>query len=279
MHRSYCSLSPIIASFSMLLVATAARSQEIVEKHDIPDFIFSRNHLSLSIMGGIAFRADAITTPYRYGVKTSHQVAFGGGINYHYNFNKDLSFITGLHMACPVRNLEYRIPKDAFNPPMSDDLFNNAGTAREAVFLVKIPATIEKRWFTNDKKYWNLGAGVSLVYTPLEGETLTATASYPNGQQVQYFYMSLQTNNNGKPWFNYHITGGHGIILKNYDLLVINLVGNLSRTKFLDGVYWFNVPGQPNVDGTYSAKGSYIGFSATYVRTGARLRKKQLKKG
>jgi len=102
-----------------MLASVIVSAQDPGSLKEESDLIFSRDHLSISIMGGMALKADVTAYPYKYQLGSSNRIAFGGGINYHCNFSRKLSLITGLHMVAPVRNMAYYIPKAEFDPRQS----------------------------------------------------------------------------------------------------------------------------------------------------------------
>lgn len=257
--------------YFLLFTAAPLAAQVPDNTDDLSEFIFSRNHLSVSIMGGIAMKAKVSTD--QYGLGSSNQIAFGGGINYHSNFNRNLSLIFGLHLAAPIRNIEYNIPKDEFSPPLDYDLFHNGGISQEVAFMLRLPVTMETRFFYGQNKFWNISGGVSLNYGELHEEHSTHIVEHDN-QAVNYFNTSLFTNNDNKPWLNYHFGGGHSWILRNKNLISAGLIANLSFTNFTRGNYTVEVPGKPLIEGDYSFKGSYIGFTLSYIFTGAKKRMK-----
>jgi hypothetical protein len=267
------------ANVLLCLFTVAAHAQsKSSEEFDDPDFIFSRNHFSFSIIAGKSGRAQVSSVPDRFSVGTSNCFAFGGGINHHYNINKNLSIVLGLHVAAPVRNFEYHVPGNEFNPSLGFDLDELGPTSTEAVFLLRLPLTVEKRWFNKKKGYWQAGIGASLNYSTWNEMESGAAILYPSpGGQRDYYTMLLQTNNNRKPWLNYHFTAGYGRILKNKDILNVGIIVNLSFTDFTKGTYVFHTDTSPDVTGTYKFKGSYAGITAGYVLTGARGRKMKLK--
>jgi hypothetical protein len=262
----------------LLNLTSHAQSRSSIDFDD-PEFIFSTNHFSFSLFGGLSGRAKTTYDSDRFQTGTSNCIAFGGGINYHYSIHKNFSAVFGLQVGVPVRNFEYRIPGDAFSPPLSHDIEEYGQTTTEAVFLLRAPVTIEGRLFNGKKKYWHCGVGASLVYGILEGETLGYQVQYPQpGQYTRVHNMSLQMNNNSKPWFNYHVTAGRGWVLKNQDILNVGLLFNLSMTDFITGTYTLETNTPPVVHGTYKFRGSYTGISAGYVLTSAWGRKVKIKK-
>jgi hypothetical protein len=266
---------PSLAALAALL-PFFLNAQRNGEPGEVNDFVFARNHFSVAIVGGMAVKAAITADPYKYKLGSSNQVAFGGGINYHQNFSRKLSLITGLHMIAPVRNMEYYISKDEFSPPMPYDLFHNKGISQTVVFLLRVPLILERRWFYGNNNYTYASAGVSLNYTPLQEEEEVHIAVDVNNQPRRYFYMLLQPNNNNKPWLNYHIGGGHAWMLKNKNFISAGIIANLSFTRFINGNFTMEVPGQPVVNGHYSFKGSYAGLTVCYIYTGVKKRLRKM---
>jgi hypothetical protein len=159
---------------------------------------------------------------------------------------------------------------------MPNDLFHIKGISRTAVFLLRIPVTMERRWFSGDDKYTYVSVGASLNYASLEEESERHLATDVNNQPTEYFYIRLQTNNNKKPWLNYHIGGGHAWMLKNKDFISAGIIANLSLTRFINGTFTMDIPGQPKVEGNYSFKGSYASLTVCYVYTGTKKRLRRL---
>jgi hypothetical protein len=250
--------------------STSMKSQSLLDDpREDYDLIFSRNHFSVSIMTGLSIKSTITANQNLYHPDASNQIAFGGGIDHHYNINKNLSIIAGLHLATVVRNFEYYIPANAFNPPYSSDVFESGPTSTEAVFLLRLPASVEYRFLGDKKRYWYLQGGASLMYAVLQEEEIGHFVVDANNQFTKVFSMELQTNNNNKPWLNYHIGGGHSWLLKNGTLITAGILANLSLKEFTKGNYKLGVPGQSLTEGSYTFRGSYIGLTGSYIFTGA----------
>ncbi len=258
-------------SFAFLLCSTIAAAQNSKASPNLTDIIFSRPHISLTIWGGLTGKSDVPAAPYKYQLGSSPMIAFGTGINYHLHIDKEWSLVGGIHLSTVARNFEYYIFKDEFVPAIDFDVFDNGGSSSEVYFLFRFPLSIEKRWW-NKHRYWTTGLGVSVNYGLLHQEEIWQRAYLQSGQVIEYGSMLLQTNNDFKPWLNYHASGGPGWVLKNKNLLSLQLLLNLSCTKFVKGDYTMTVPGQPVVGGRYGFKGSFAAISANYTLTGGRKR-------
>ena len=176
-----------------------------------------------------------------------------------------------------MRDIQYHIPGSAFNPPLSYDIRSIKPADKSGVVFFRVPFFIERRFFPKSARYWNIQLGISLLYSFMNEETYGATILEPN-RSIDYLYGTFTPNNNQKPWLNYHIGGGVNLILKNKDVLRLNLVGELSFTQFYRGTYSFTVPGNPLVKFDYGVTGSYIALEASYIRTKAKRKFKQLKR-
>lgn len=258
-----------------LLLSMERVSAQAVSDSIRNNFLFFKNHVSFSLMPAIVSNAST-EGGERYNIGSSPQFGFDIGINYHYNMGKCYSLIYGLHGGVLGRNIEFSIPKNEFNPSTEEDIFSNKAPSRDMdLSYFKIPIELERRW-VNAKKIWNASVGVSVLYSFQNGGETSYILLYPSGQQTEYLYQEINTNNNNKPWLNYHLSGGRAWLLHNNNLLKANLVANVSFTDFAKGTYAFTIPGRPEVAGSYKVKGSYIGLSVSYVFTGVNNRLREL---
>lgn len=269
MHRLLLSLFTIL----LFLHGTA---QLISSPADRSRLLFTRKHLSLSTFFGFSGKAGIEAGPNNYNLGSSRRKAFSFGLNYHKNFSHELSLITGIHAAAPIRNFEYRIPKEAFTPPLPDDLFHNSGISETVVFLLRLPITLEGRWWNDDKKYKYLSGGASLNFSFINEEGEVHSLIDSNNRRTQVFNMLIPEHNNGKPWINCHLSAGWGRMLRNKDFISFGLTANLSFTRFIRGDFDILIVGQPPVYGKYTFKGSWAGISFNYIYTGSKKKWKKL---
>lgn len=249
-----------------LLTTVAAQSP--IKKTDDWKKIFSYNHLSFSIMTGVAEKALVESDLKRFGLMATPKIAVGGGVSYVYHLNKNFSLSAGFHFAIPVRNLKFHVPSEAMNPDRGYPLSSyDASSFREGLFLSRLPVSLETRWFTSPKKFWQLYAGASLVYFVLNELELGYFITGDNGQPHQAFNMVLTKVTGSRPWFNYHFGAGRGLMLRNKDLLTIGVAAHLSNTYFWKGPFTLSPPGVTPITGTYSFRGSYAGLTVNYTMT------------
>lgn len=273
-------MKPLLAIGIIFLFADccAVTAQPDYGKYENTDLIYPGKHLSFYVMAGVGHRAKVSPGYPAYQAGAVPQIAFEFGFEQHYSISKRFSLNGGLHAVGAVRNFQYRIPGTEFNPPFDSEVFSNKGVSQEVYFLVKVPVSGEFRWRHRGNSFLTTNAGLSLVYSFLNEETEAHFTQLNNGQLVQYLYLDLIPNNNRRPWLNYHAGIGYGRILKNRNILNINLLLNLSFTKFVSGIYRFTIPGKPVVEGAYSFRGSYTGIGVNYTLTKARKKMRLLNK-
>ena len=179
---------------------------------------------------------------------------FEAGFSRYSHFDEEHSLIAGLFFGAFARNFNYDIPGNEFTPPSNVNWNSNTAVSREFNFIGSIPILFEKRWFRTNQNFWNAEIGLTIRYTPSMEESEGAVDW--NGDE--FFNMDLTTNPSKKPWLNYNVGGGYNCILKNNCILKTSLVLNISFTSYVEGDYQFALPNQPEVEGHYETKGSFI---------------------
>ena len=227
------------------------------------DLIFSRTHYSFSIIPFLDQKADITKNIDKYWIHSTVMHGFEAGFSRYSHFDEEHSLIVGLFFGAFARNFNYDIPGNEFTPPSNVNWNSNTAVSREFNFIGSIPILFEKRWFRTNQNFWNAEIGLTIRYTPSMEESEGAVDW--NGDE--FFNMDLTTNPSKKPWLNYNVGGGYNCILKNNCILKTSLVLNISFTSYVEGDYQFALPNQPEVEGHYETKGSYIGLSFSYVFT------------
>ena len=254
-----CCLSTVVVS-----------AQNLRSQNDTLDLFFSRHHLSLQLQGGVSQKGHFVQNTAAYRTSSHAQAYVEAGLLRSLNISRRFSLQFGAAAAFIIRNFEYRIPGTAFNPPFDDEVFNNKGPSRSGSLVLRLPLMAEYRFFHRSAFYWAPQAGFSLVYAFLNEEEHTHIVLLNNGQQVRYFYMLLDPNNKRRPFLNYHAGLSFNRMLPHNHILSFRLLAGLSLTRFVKGNYAFTIPGQPDVRGEYSVKGSYLSLGANYTFTGLR---------
>ncbi|HKC35753.1 MAG TPA: hypothetical protein VKB95_06810 [Chitinophagaceae bacterium] len=274
MNRILIKIKVFILYGSLFNPIQAQQSESVF---DWEELIFSENHFSLQFIYGRSAKAVINPDPRIYNIGTKSYECLEGGIGYHYSINKKYSIQTGIRGGGIMRDIRYYIPGADFNPPLSYDVRSYKIFDKFGVVFFRIPFFIERRFFTKPGVYWNAQAGISLLYSFMNEEIYESRIGDYYNRSIRYLYSIFTPNNNQKPWLNYHVGGGLNLILKNKDVFRINLVGELSFTKFFRGYYSFEVPGNPSIKFDYGVTGSYVALEASYIRTKAKRKFKQLK--
>jgi hypothetical protein len=253
------------------------QAQQSESVFDWDELIFSENHFSLQFIYGRSAKAVINPDPHIYNIGTKSYECLEGGIGYHYSINKKYSIQSGVRCGGIMRDIRYYIPGADFTPPLSYDIRSYKTFDKFGVVFFRIPFFIERRFFKKPGKYWNAQAGISLLYSFMNEEIYESVIVDQNNGSIRYLYSIFTPNNYQNPLLNYHVGGGLNLILKNKDVFRINLVGELSFTKFFSGYYSFDIPGKPSIKFDYGVTGSYVALEASYIRTKAKQKFKQLK--
>jgi len=257
--------------------STSIQAQNAKPIFDWEELIFSENHFSLQFIYGRSQKAVIDPDPHMYNISTTSYECLEGGIGYHYSINKKYSIQMGIRGGGIMRDIRYDIPGAAFSPPLSYDVSSYKNGDKSGVPYFRAPFFIERRFFKKPGVFWNAQIGVSILYSFFNEEGFISTIVEPNNRQIDYLYGEFTPNNNQKPWLNYHIGGGLNLILRNKDILRISLVSEISFTQFYRGYYSFTIPGQPLITFDYGVTGTYVALEASYIRTKAKRKFKQLK--
>ena len=225
---------------------------------------------------GISFIPTLTTKTEIDGVKETYDLhihpKYGSEIliHYHYTLRNNYALIFGLGVNSFGYIFHCKIPKNMFDPPtesdVSSDKYVSLGLPAEHW---KVQAELLRRWPRNNVHNWNLAAGMSLLFNFLDGSGSSSgyVVDYPNGGIKRYLTFYHEFNNKGRPWFNFHISGGHEWILKSKNIFQANLKLNYSPINPTTGTYQFATGVQPDLSGTYGVSGSYIGLSLGYIFT------------
>jgi hypothetical protein len=274
MNRGLVKITAFILLGSFLNPIQAQKPQQVF---DWEELIYSENHFSFQFIYGRSPKAVINPDPHIYNISTHSYECLEGGFGYHYSINMNYSIQTGLRGGGIMRDIRYKIPGSAFNPPLNYEIQSYKTFDKHGVVFFRVPFFIERRFFKKPGRYWNAQVGISLLYSLLNEESNQSYIMDQNNGNIRYLYAIFTPNNNQKPWLNYHAGGGFNLILKNKDVFRINLVGELSFTKFYRGYYSFEIPGNAPVKFDYGVTGSYIALEASYIRTKAKRKFKQLK--
>lgn len=229
--------------------------------------LFPRLYWGVSVTPALIAKANIQGDKSRYNLKSAHQFGAELVINSYYDFEQSYSFVIGIGGGTMAHNFDYNIDGKMFEPAAVSDISTNKAASREMdIFYFKMPLELEKRWLCEKNGAWNLAAGLSLLYALKHNVEREDAILFPDGRQLQYLTIyQNNSNNNGKPWVNFHFSTGHDWTIGNGNLLRCNLKVNYSATDFFTGTYQFNVGTQPTATGKYSISGTYVGICLSYI--------------
>ncbi len=241
------------------------------QKNDVSP---NKNYWGISIIPSLTAKTQINGDKSRYHLRSNSKIGAELLIQYHLNFRKNYSVVFSAGSNAFGSKLAYTIPKELFDPPAESNV-NSIRIPGLEITNYKIQVELLRRQTITEVNNWNLSAGLSLLFSFQGGQSKTwEILSYSNGQSKQYFTRYQQYNNNGKPWFNFHVSGGHEWVLKSKNIFQLNLKLNYSPINPSTGTYLFTTGIQPDLSGNYGVSGSYIGISTGYILTRANKKPK-----
>lgn len=235
--------------------------------------LFSRKkNIGFEIISSVLPSARITKDEGNYTLRSRIQTAYDAGINYLYNLNGNLIISAGLHFVVGKRNFYLRIPdKDlpgyggSENPPIVED--------KELWHALRIPISIEKKITKAKYNFLFLKFGFDLRYSGIMPDESFGTSILDSSNHyIDVFNSEFSGKNAGKPWITLFCGLSKKILLRNYNLLSLELQADFSSTYFFRGTYFITIPNQPVTSGTYKITGSSVGLSISYILTGTNKR-------
>jgi hypothetical protein len=229
----------------------------------------TENKFSIDITGSILPKADIKTMEGNYHLQSQLQSSFSAGIDYNFRLTDLWSFQSGIHLALTKRNFFLHIPDSDLSGFMSTEGAPQIED-KEVVPKLLVPFLFKRKCFFNEKRFWDVSAGINLNYNAfVDDEIIGSAIADTNYQLSNIFYGEFSSNNNKKPWVTLQLGTSKHLILRNYNMLSIGIFIDLSNTDFITGHYEITVPNKPITRGTYSTTGSGLGLALRYTFTGA----------
>jgi len=187
-------------------------------------------------------------------------------INYFSGLGQHYSLIYSFGAGAMAHNFSFSIPRQLFNPPEDVDITYSKGFTRELDLLYfKAGVAVQGIFPVTFRSDWVAAAGGTIAYSPTTDAGTDYAIVGTNGIEQTYLSTEDDYNNNGKPWFNFHMAAGREWRLKWGHIIQVMIKVNFSPTKFFSGAYKFHVGNQPEVSGSHGVTGSYIGLNLSYV--------------
>lgn len=243
------------------------------KKLSVKDVLFEGTHFGFSIIPIVTQKASTrhLSGPYSLGATPVRGI--GAGVQVQYHISDHYSFSIGLQGFASVRNHTFFIPRTAYTPQDPSDFEETGRGSRSADLYLTLPLTVERRWLNSKGNHWNIAVGIKPGFYPDQfGWSYSHIKLDANGQYYTAVDLDLDVGNDRKPWIDYHFGGGYSWLLKNNNLLRVNLVVTVSDMELARGSYQISVPGRPLSTGTYASSLSHAGISLNYILTGAKKR-------
>lgn len=211
------------------------------------------------------------------------QSSYEIGLNYHYVKPKAVTFSYGFHLIVGKTNFFLDIPDEDTRVFLYQTDGRRIIELKDVWWAFKFPFMIQKEIQT--KKWDNiiLKTGVNLMYSSIWDYNIRGEGIIPdtNYQYVSAYSVFFSGDNKYLPWVNFSLGLCKDLILKNNNILTLQLIAVISPTAFYRGNYRITIPGQPVATGTYKVYGNSLGLSLQYYFTGSNKKAVQeyLKKG
>jgi hypothetical protein len=254
-----------------------AKTQNRIMKRNelLKNAIFKSNHFSFQLAKLNVTKSHASATSGYSSFKTSSSGGLLAGLNFSKHINNDYSLSLGLDGWLSGRNFKVIYKKQDFNPALDADLKAKTATSD---LITGITLQIERRIIYHHYKFLSFASGIRLNYST--GADMDITSIFIPASQSSQLYeaakVTVTANNDARPWLSFPLLVGHNWLLKNNNLFSLDMIGNVSFSKYVKGTFLINTNNTPATTGTYSNNGSFWGilFKYTFTNTNNYLRKK-----
>lgn len=254
-------------------ISSYAQQPDSLDKNAIKELLFSSPHLSFSITPFLPPVFTITNTSDQYIYTPVKFIGFEAGIHYRINLGNNYTIVTGVNAGVSKRGFHFFISKEKFTPTLWSDMdIKRSDMTNRTNHFISIPATIEKQWETKKGNYWHLLTGISLRYYTAEKSLATWRTQDESFSPYAILFLEHEMikNNTKKLLPGLNTGAGYSILLKNHDLLRLNLNANLSPAKLIVANYKVPISNQEPLTGTYTLHTSYVGLGVEYIFTGAR---------
>ena len=259
--------------FFLFFLSFKVNAQQKLTDAEKSKIIFTGNHVSFEFAKLYAFKAHI---EKETGERTMSSSTMPGGkiiALYHINFNPTYSLVIGGEAAIVGTNSIFAFGKNDFSPPLQQDISFSRRDTHALQLLINIPITFEKRFWIKNKRFVSVGAGLSVHFSlSADLDNQEFYVRNINDSAFPVANINTEANNNAKPWVSFTLHAGHSWRLSNNNYLQLGAESDISFTRFMNGMYTFNVPDEAPSAGRYSSKGSYIAFYLRYTLTNGNYR-------
>lgn len=238
----------------------------------IDNYLFQRTHIVFSVTPTYAFKGKSTLLVGDQNLTMQNLMSAEAGLGLIFNISNEVGLKTGFQVGAYPFDWGYSLNSnyDSIVGSFGDMYVNEFSTFDRNYFgYLNIPLQLEYRKRINDSKYFLGAAGVNLKWTLSEITNFGYGASVNDTTSINI--LRVRT----KPAENYlsvplSLSAGIGFVLKNKNMLVLNVKSEIGFTDLITGEFVF-FPDQPYKSvGTYAKKGSYIGLEVGYRLTKGR---------
>ena len=263
----------LVFIFLFPVINITAQIKSIQSKNFLTDFVFKGNHIRFNFSTISDFKARLKKISGIHPVTSTATPGLLLSFMYQINFDNSYSLLTGIEMTLIGRNLITSFNKNDFSPALIKDYKIRNKDTYVPDLILSLPVLFEKRMLYSDTKYVFIDAGVSFnLSTGADLDIFSIYLTNTNNGFYNAGEINVNANNNARPWLSFPINLGHSWLLKNNNLLQLSICYNLSFTKYVNGTYLIDIPGQQLTEGKYSSTGSCIGLSFSYSFTNSNYR-------
>jgi hypothetical protein len=238
----------------------------------IDNYLFQRTNIIFSVTPTYTFKGKSTLVFGDQNMTTQNLMSAEAGLGLVFNVWDELGVKTGFQVGAFPYDWGYDL-NSSYDTLLgaSADFYSNDFSAfdRDYFGYINIPLQVENRKRINTSKYFLCAAGVNLKWTFSQVTNFGYSAAVNDTTSVDILRVrSIPAEKHLSVPLS--LSAGIGFVLKNKNMLVLNVKSEIGFTDLITGEFVF-FPGQTYKSvGTYAKKGSYIGLEVGYRLTKGR---------
>lgn len=238
----------------------------------IDNYLFQRTNIIFSITPTYTFKGKSTLLIGDQNMTTQNLMSAEAGLGLVFNVSDELGVKTGFQVGAYPYDWGYNL-NSSYDTIFgsSADFFSTDNSAfdRDYFGYINIPLQLEYRKRINASKFFLGAAGINLKWTLSQVTNFGYSAAVNDTTSLDILrvhsipaekYLSVPLS----------LSAGIGFVLKNKNMLVLNVKSEIGFTDLITGEFVF-FPGKTYKSiGTYAKKGSYIGLEVGYRLTKGR---------
>ncbi|MEO8148794.1 MAG: hypothetical protein ABI723_14210 [Bacteroidia bacterium] len=242
-------------------------------KYGFENYLFQRTHFIFSFTPTYCFKAKTQLTAGTQDLYPQNLLGAEAGLNVVFNLSDELGLKTGIQGGATPFDFGYKItsPYDSlFGHPIQDE-YATAAYGFDGYFFgyINVPVQIEFRQKISDNKFFLGAAGLALKWTFAQKTIYGYNASTSDSTSETFLEITAEKASK-HPTAPLILSAGVGFVLKNKNMLVVNLKSETGFENVVKGEFIFSRGSTYQSAGNYTKKGSYIGLEVGYRLTKGR---------